>query len=366
MTRLLRFAALVAATGLTLAGCHKSEAETVDTAGPIFVRAEAARLDAIRASVTVTGTIAPSPGGDWTITAPESGRVAEITKAEGDSVNEGDILVRFEVPSVSAELAAHQSESAQVNTRLQTAKSNATRVLALVARGIAPQRDGDEATRELQEAEAAMRALQSSKDANDLMAARLIIKARFTGVVAKRWHNTGDAVVAGADDPVLRIIDPTRLEIIAPVPTSAGALMAPGRVARIFNPTDGSVMDGAVINIPAASDAAAATMDVRVSLPKTATLAAGTPVQLEILSDERANALTVPSSAVMRDGAAAGSVDAYVMVAGDDGKAHRKSVVIGLVAQARTQILSGLTAGERVILAGSEAIADGAAIAIQK
>ena len=361
MTRSLLYAALAAAAGLSLAACNKAEPETVDTSGPLFVRAEPVRLDSIRSSVTVTGTVTPAPGADWTIAAPESGRVVEMPKAEGDLVKEGDLLARFEVPSLLAELAARQSEMTLATSRLDTAKSNATRLTALFERGIASQRESDDARRELMEAEAAIGQAMSGKLATEALAGRLVLKARFAGVVARRWHNPGDPVQAGDADPVIRVIDPDRLEIVASIPAAQLSLVGPGRVARIFNPIDASLVDGTVVSIPPPIDAVTAASDVRVSFPKTAALAVGAVVQLEIMSDERQNVMVVPTSAVLHDG-----MDAYVMVAGTDGKAHRKSVVIGLVARERTQIASGLAVGEHVILVGPEPIPDGAAITIQK
>jgi len=55
----------------------------------------------------------------------------------------------------------------------------------------------------------------------------------------------------------------------------------------------------------------------------------------------------------------------FVIVAGDDGKAHHKNVKTGIVTREKVQIVSGLTAGEKVIV-GTEPVPDGAAITIGK
>lgn len=359
MTRRLAFALLT--SFVFAAGCGRDAVETVDTAGPLIVRAEAARNESIRASITVTGTVTPSPGADWTITAPESGRIIEMPKAEGDVVKEGDLLIRFEVPSLSAELAARQSEVSAATARVQSARSASTRLAGLLERGIASQRETDDAHRELQEAEASLNQAISGKAAAEVLAARIVIRARFAGVVAKRWHNPGDQVDASSGDPVLRVIDPTRLEVVAAVPLAQISVVPPGSPAKIFNPADASVIDGKVISTPPMVESTAATGDVRVSLPASATLTVGMPLQLEIMSEERPNSLVIPSAAVLREG-----VDAYVMVAGDDGKAHRQSIAIGLVARERTQVVSGLKVGDKVILAGPEPVPEGALVTVQK
>lgn len=355
-------ALVIGASAISASRCSKPAVEEMDTTGPLVVRTADAKLDLIQTTITVTGTVTPSPGADWTITAPEAGRISELPKAEGDPVKAGDLLVRFEIPSLTSQVIASQSEVSQANARLQNAKAAAARLDGLVKRGIAPQRDLDDAQREQVEAEAAVRQAEGARDAADLLAARTIIRARFDGVVARRWHNAGDNVDASASDPVLRVIDPARLEVTAAVPASQLALITPGHPAKVFNPTDGSEIVGAVITRPASVDASAATGDVRVSLGAAPpALTAGTPIQVEITGDSRTNVLVVPSVAVFHEGDVA-----FVVTAGDDGKAHRKNVLTGITTRETTQILSGLTAGEKVILSGADPVPDGAAISIGK
>ena len=84
-------------------------------------------------------------------------------------------------------------------------------------------------------------------------------------------------------------------------------------------------------------------------------------MQLRIVTDERPQVLVIPDAAVMRDGE-----NTYVLLAGTDQKAHRAPVTIGLVTRELAQILSGIAAGDRVILAGGAPLPDGAAITIKR
>ncbi|TAK12994.1 MAG: efflux RND transporter periplasmic adaptor subunit, partial [Acidobacteria bacterium] len=191
---------------------------------------------------------------------------------------------------------------------------------------------------------------------------RTVIRARFNGVVARRWHNPGDSVDGSAADPVLRVIDPARLEVTGAVPAAQLALIAPGHAAKIFNPTDGSEIAGSVITRAASVDGAAATGEVRISLGATAqALTVGTPVQVEIIGSSQHNVLVVPSAAIFREGDAI-----FVVIAGDDGKAHHKPVQTGIITRDKTQVVSGLVAGDKVILSGTDPVPDGAAISIGK
>jgi RND family efflux transporter MFP subunit len=330
----------------------------------VAVTVEAASRDALKTTITVAGVIAAAPGADWLITAPEVARILELTKVEGDRVTEGDVLVRFEVPSLITEIATRRSEVTQAGARLQNAKTASTRLAGLLDRGIASQKEVDEARRELTEAEAAVAQAQSSQQAVALLESRLVVRARFNGIVVKRMHNQGDMVEASMSDPVMRIVDPSRIEALASVPVSELNRISIGRSARVLTPTAPNPLEGAVVSRPPVVDVAIAAGDVRVSLPKgttTATLAVGTPVQIEIVTDERKNVLVVPSGAIARDGN-----EVYVMIAGADHKAHKKAVKIGITTRARTEILEGVEVGDKVILLGAEPVPDGATIEIER
>jgi multidrug efflux pump subunit AcrA (membrane-fusion protein) len=97
---------------------------------------------------------------------------------------------------------------------------------------------------------------------------------------------------------------------------------------------------------------------VRLAFAGPSTLAPNAPVSVEIILDQRANALVVPTAALLRD-----DLSAYVMVAGDDGRAHRRDVRPGLITETLAEIVSGLEAGTRVIVAGARDVTEGTAVA---
>jgi hypothetical protein len=54
------------------------------------------------------------------------------------------------------------------------------------------------------------------------------------------------------------------------------------------------------------------------------------------------------------------------MVAGSDGRAHRRVVMTGLSADGKIHVVSGVLAGEYVILPGPEPVPDGTPVTIEK
>jgi len=67
----------------------------------------------------------------------------------------------------------------------------------------------------------------------------------------------------------------------------------------------------------------------------------------------------VPASAIVRD-----EDKVFVYVVGADQKAHRKEVVLGIVAGEDAEVRSGVNASEKVVTKGHEELPDGAAVTV--
>ena len=357
----MRMAILLVVVALASASaCSKPAVEEVATtaAAPVTVITVApARLEGI---VIAAGTVAAAPGADWTIVAPEAARILELPKAEGDPVKPGDLLVRFEIPSLSTDVTNRRAEVQQAQARVENAQASVTRLTTLVEHGVAAQKELEDARRELAEATAA-RAQADSASANaGVLASRTVVRARFAGVIARRTHNPGDMVEASASDPILRVIDPSHLQIVAAVAIADLARVRVGNPARILIPGAEEPDTGRVLTRPAAVEPGGVSADVRIAFAGATRLAAGTPVRVEIVAEEKPAALSVPAGAVLTE-----DDESYVMVAAAD-KAQKRKVELGLKTAKQIEITSGLKAGEQVIVKGQQGLPDGATIAIAK
>jgi RND family efflux transporter MFP subunit len=346
------------ALGLTvlLAACHKAPPEDVATTAAVPVQVVAARLGTITAYVRVTGTVDPGPGGDWTVTAPEKARVTEIRFATGDLVRRGAVVARFDAPPLRSDLATRSSEASQARARLDNARRNYDRLSTLLEKGIASRKEVEDARKELLDAESAVRESGQTRAAAADLAARATPVAPFSGIVAERWHSPGDVI--DANEHVLRIVDPTHLQVTAAVPVAEAPRVVVGHAVRVTIPGSEAEIAGRVAGAPAAVDAATGTAAVRVAL--LGTLPVGTPVEVAIVAEERANALIVPAAAVVRD-----EDKTSVFVVGADSKAHRRAVVVGLTSGDEVQIVSGVREGEKVVVKGQDELPDGATVTVE-
>ena len=291
--------------------------------------------------------------------APEPARIAEISRGEGDRVRQGDVLVRFEIPNAAAEVQRQKAELQRAQASLANAKANQTRARDLFDRGVAARKDVEDADRAVADAEAAIAQAQASLAAASTTAGRSVVRATFDGVIAKRYHNPGDLVDAAAGDPVLRVIDPRRLEVVASVPLADSSRIVIGAPAHLAAVSAGSPEVGLkVISRPAAVDPGTATIPVRLGFNAPTNLPAGTPVQVDIDAEQHTNVVLIPTAALVREG----EETAVFVAAGD--KAERRPVEIGLSDGMHIEIVRGVKAGEMVIVDGQAGLPDGAAITL--
>ena len=356
----IRSAACIILAAAVSACGHKAVEEVETEAAPV-VQTIAVTPQTFGATISASGVVAAAPGADWTITAPEAARIVELPKAEGDRVKPGDLLVRFEIPSLSTDLAQREAEVHQAQARVANAQASVNRLTTLVQHGVAAQKDLEDAERDLSEAQATFAQAQSARGNASVLASRTVVRARFPGVVAKRAHNPGDMVDASASDVILRVIDPSRLQVVASVPIADLARVQSGQRVNITVPGAEEPVAGKVLTRPAAVDPGGVAADVRIAFDRETTLPAGTPVRVDIVTDEHPNALAVPADAVLHE-----EDQTFVMLAGSDNKAHKRKVSTGLSTAKQVEITAGLKAGDAVIVQGQQGLPDGAPVSIAK
>lgn len=321
----------------------------------IPVAAQPARHGSLRAIIRTTGVVTPAAGAEFILTAPEPARIVEIPPAEGDRVARGDVLVRFDVPSAAAEAARHDADIARAQALLESARVAQGRARELVERGIISRREMENADRELADAQADLARAEAARRTSEAAAARAIVRAPFAGVIAQRLHNPGDVVQGIATDPILRLVDPDRLEVLAPIPAADAPRVLPGAAARVTSVPEPIRL---IVATRAVATGSGADPLARLTFASGSAMPVDTRVDIEIEGEEHVDAVLVPADAILRTGSQS------IVIVATGNRAERRVITTGLADTDSVEIISGVAAGELIITRGQAGLADGATISV--
>lgn len=271
-------------------------------------------------------------------------RIEEIRVRAGSNVSEGDILVRLDARDLEAQAGEAREALRAAEARLDLARREHTRTEELFRSGVAPQQRLDEATTELRASRAELTGRKEALKQASTAASFAEIRAPVNGRVVDRLAEPGDTAVPGR--PLLRIYDPTLLRVEAPVRESLAVRLNVGDSLRVDVPALGKLVDGRIDEIVPFAERGARTLLVKVSLPRSeARLFAGMYARVAIQAGERKR-LLVPEAAIERIGQLE-----FATVVGTSNVSERRLVTTGERSHdGRVEVLSGLTAGERVLV----------------
>lgn len=297
------------------------------------------------------------------VAALVKGPVAEISVQIGDVVKQGDALVSIQnsrirqtrnlqaalIQQARANLSAAkdaQALSEQEYERLKRLKSSAAFSAAKLEDKLL---EVAETNSKVAVAEAAVAAAQANYALADIDLERTIIKAPFNGVVTEKYTEAGSYVNTG--DPVVSLINYEDLEIEADVPSDRLSGLISGRVVQIelagYARLDAVVR--AVIpdeNVLTRTRAVRFTLGVEANILKQ--LAAGQPAIVHVPIGDVRDVTSVHKDGVM---AKDGGYSVYVV---EEKKASLRIVTIGDAVGERFEVLSGLSAGDMVVVRGNE------------
>lgn len=277
-------------------------------------------------------------------------RVVEMAVEEGDRVRQGQMLVRFEDSVLAAQRGQAEAAFAEAEAALRIARQDLQRAVELTRTASVPRQTLEQREAAAAQAEARLAAAAARRDEAVARLAQTRILAPADGIVARRAALLGAVVPAGQE--MLRLIRDGRLELDARVPELDLARVEPGMAVRAVH--GDRVIEGRVRAVAPTVSAETRLGTVHVALPPDSGLRPGMFARAEILSGA-APVLTVPEEAIVfREG----QPSVFVLPEEGDRVALRR-IVTGSRRGGLVEVIRGLDAGERVVVAGAGFLGDG-------
>jgi membrane fusion protein, multidrug efflux system len=323
-----------------------------DTAQPAEVTVVRPARGEIYRFVTLPGTIKANQ--QVTLYAKVPGYLKSLSVDKGDRVIAGQALGEIEVPELVAEAVKYRAEikvAATNYTRLEAAKNSAPDL-------ITPQA--------VDEAQGRLDVAKANLERNETLLNYTKLTAPFSGVVTMRYVDPGAFIPSATSGStaqtaaIVTLMDFNTVRAQVAVPELEAAFVRIGQPVRV---TTESLPDktfaGTVSRQSYALDEATRSVLVEADLPNPdLTLRPGMYATIKVGVDKHEHTLLIPSAALVTE-----KTGASVFLA-DGGKAKKTPVKAGFNDGVKTEVLSGLTGGEAVILAGKTTLADGAAITV--
>jgi RND family efflux transporter MFP subunit len=325
------------------------------------------------------------------VMAKVSGYIKEIKVDIGDRVKEGQLLATLEIPEMqddltraaasieeaNADLAAARDELQRAQSAHDMAHLSYSRILDVSKRepGLVPQQEVDEAhSRDLvAEAQVAgakshitageehIKVSQAEQSRFKTLFQYGVITAPFTGVVTKRYADSGSLIQAGTASqsqamPVVRLSENGLLRLALPVPESAVPLIHLGEPVEVRVSAMHRSFPGRVARFSDKVDQSTRTMKTEVDVPNaTLVLIPGMYAEVDLVTDQQKNVLSVPVEAVDGSGSSA-----RVFTVRPSGAIQIVPVRLGMETARQIQILSGdMKAGDDVVVGSRAGLKDG-------
>jgi HlyD family secretion protein len=324
-----------------------------------------------------------------TVSSKVTGKVVDVLIEEGMKVEKDQILARLDSSQADQALALAEAQletarraTQETEAQLKEATLRKNRIRDLVSGGVASQADWDAVEAEVGVLEARratlgaqIRSAEREVDIARQYVADTVIRAPFAGVAISKNAQPGEIISpmsAGGGftrTGISTIVDMSSLEIEVDVNEAYIQRVQPGQKveATLDAYRDWAIPAHVITTIPAA-DRQKATVTVRIAFDQLdPRILPDMGIKVAFLGDAAAGG--PPGGArvvrVSRAAVRGSTGEEFVFVVTTDRKLERRAVTLGPGGDDPAEVMAGLSAGERVVIAGPATLAAGVAVAEQ-
>ncbi len=316
---------------LALSDCHQRGPVTKGPLQPVWeVHTERVELVPSDREGQISGVV--SGRHEARLSSRAGGRVIRILVRLGERVKKGQILLEL-----SGESQSQQVKASEAN--LAAARKNFARIDSLYKTQSATQAEWDRSRQALDVAKAQASSAQSVLDWTR-------VSAPFSGVVSRKFVRTGDIV--GVGSPLVEVLEDSHFQVFAHVPVQWAKEIRLGQrvMFRTLGKEGPRTVPVVIREIAAGSDPVSHTVLVRADVVESPNsgLLSGLYGTLEIPVGKEQSFLVPRSSILDKDGLK----EVFVV---ENGKAYLRYVRTGEPHGSRSEVISGLSEGETVVVA---------------
>ncbi len=288
------------------------------------------------------------------IAAEVGGRITEILRDDGDSVEADEVLLRIDPEKRELELANVRAQVSEASAATREAQREQRRLAKLHERGAASKSQLDAADTMLESARSRRRAAQAQMGVAERALRDAEVRAPFAALIANRKVSRGEFVVPGAPLYDLVATDPIEVEFHLPERDS-GRVMLDQPVAVTVAPHPDQVFEARISMVSPIIDPRTRTLRVEARLDNPdGILRPGLFALVDVGVAKRFEIVMVPEEAVMQR-----ALGPIVFTVDSEGRVTQRDVRIGMHRRGAVEIEEGIEPDSWVVASGQARLIDG-------
>jgi membrane fusion protein, multidrug efflux system len=295
------------------------------------------------------------------VTARVSGVVDRVLFSEGNLVRVDQVLVEIEPERYSLAVEAAQASYEKAVASLADAEAGLERRVAVIDRnpGLIPGEEVETWRTRVAVAKADVAQAKAALNQAKLNLHDAYVRAPFSGIIQTRTVQTGQYVETGTGTVLATLVRRDPLLLRFKVPERDAARLKPGMKAEFNVRNSETLFASKIVHVAESADDTTRLVDVTAEVEDTRdkALRPGTFAEIVVPVSSERTAPVIPQTAVRP------SDRGFIAFVVENDAAVERILQLGMrTADGQVEVLTGLKAGERLVVRGAEALSTGALI----
>ncbi len=320
----------------------------------------------VRVVLNALGTVTPLA--TVTVKTQIAGQLQQIAFTEGQMVHKGDFLAQIDPRPYQAALEQDEGTLAHDQALLKQSQADLARYQTLLHQDSIARQQADDQAFLVQQYQGSIRSDQAQIDTQKLNLVYCHIVSPVDGRVGLRQVDQGNYVQTSDANGIVVITQEQPMSVVFTIAEDdlpavqkqmrAGATLS---VAAYDRANVTLIANGTLATTDNAIDTTTGTVKLRALFPNSdEALFPNQFVNARLLVNTLRGVVTVPNAAIQR-----GAPGTFAYVVAADRTVSVRVLKLGVTDGDKVQVLSGLTAGEQVVVDGTDRLREGARVSVQ-